>query len=264
MERHGRKLEQDNSIENKLQEMLGFTDEMLLKEFEAASKDRAPLPISAPPSNEFELIWSRIQEESSNSQKEEHNKVIKFRFRWKRAAAIGLTACILVGGGCFVAVGKKSYFYRERPGSIIGEAVVYDNDSNMVTANEEADAYSLIGQKLGIRPLKLSYKPYDMSFADLEVNDGYARMRFKYEDQNMYFIQSKYDKTVSYKYDSNKKYDDSVENKWINKKFNIDEEELKDGSVRYSTTIVIDGAYYSFLGIMDKAEFKQIVSRMTF
>lgn len=264
MERHGRKLEQDNSIENKLQEMLGFTEEMLLKEFEAASKDRAPLPISAPPSNEFELIWSRIQEESSNSQKEEHNKVIKFRFRWKRAAAIGLTACILVGGGCFVAVGKKSYFYRERPGSIIGEAVVYDNDSNMSMIDKEEEAYTLINKNLGIKPLKLSYKPYEMSFRDLEINDGFASMRFEYGEQYIYFVQSKYEKTVSYKFDSDKKDGISIKNKWINQELIVNQETLSDGSICSFMSVIIDGVYYRLWGIMEKDEFLKVVSRMTF
>ena len=99
MERYRRKLEQDNSIDNKLQEMFGFTDEMLLKEFEDASKNRAPLPIPAPPSNEFELIWSRIQEESSKEKETEHEKIIRPRFRWKRVAAIGLIACMVAGSG---------------------------------------------------------------------------------------------------------------------------------------------------------------------
>lgn len=262
MERYRRKLEQDNSIDNKLQEMFGFTDEMLLKEFEDASKNRAPLPIPAPPSNEFELIWSRIQEESSKEKETEHEKIIRPRFRWKRVAAIGLIACILAGGGYFVAVGKKSYFYRERPGSAVG--AVYNNDSNMSMVDREEEAYALINENLGIKPLKISYRPYEMSFSNLEINDGYARMRFEYGKQYMYFVQSKYEKTVSYKFDSDKEYSDSVENKWINQKFIIDKEELKDGSIHYSTTIVIDGVYYSFLGVMEETEFKQIISRMTF
>lgn len=262
MERYRRKLEQDNSIDNKLQEMFGFTDEMLLKEFEDASKNRAPLPIPAPPSNEFELIWSRIQEESFKEKETEHEKIIRPRFRWKRVAAIGLIACILAGGGCFVAVGKKSYFYRERPGSAVG--AVYNNDSNMSMVDREEEAYALINENLGIKPLKLSYRPYEMSFGNLEINDGFARMRFEYGEQHIYFVQSKYEKTVSYKFDSDKKEGISIKNKWINQELIVDQETLSDGSICSFMSVIIDGAYYRLWGIMEKDEFLKVVSRMTF
>lgn len=39
-----------------------FTDEELLKEFEAVKRMTVPLPIPDPKPDEFETIWKRIQE----------------------------------------------------------------------------------------------------------------------------------------------------------------------------------------------------------
>ena len=39
-----------------------FTDEELLKEFEAVKRMTVPLPIPDPKLDEFETIWKRIQE----------------------------------------------------------------------------------------------------------------------------------------------------------------------------------------------------------
>lgn len=246
-----------------------YTDEELLEEFEAVQRMDV-LPIPAPPPDEFEKIWARIQEEraesrdSSESREPEHHKIIRPRFRWKRLAVIGLVACFVAGSGCMVAMGTKSYFYRGRERSEIDNGIVFNNDSNKIAVNGEEEAYIVIGDQLNIRPLKLGYIPSDMTFLELDIDNGIAYMRFFYNDENIFFIQSKYTKEVSYDFDSDSQNKQTVYNKWLRKNLDVYEETLSDGRLRYGTSIVIDGIYYSLSGVIEKDEFLQITERLIY
>ena len=136
--------DKDKTIDFLLREMCDCSREDLLDEFEAASNTDIPLPIPEPAADEFEKIWSRIQEERAESadtteqaESEEpgEDKVIRVRFGWKRLVAIGLIACLIAGSGSIVAVGRKSYFFRERKDEIGSNGVVFNNDMNKVAVN---------------------------------------------------------------------------------------------------------------------------------
>lgn len=246
----------------------GFSDEELLKEFEAVKRMTVPLPIPAAPADEFEKIWARIQEErsesrdSSESDEPEHPKVIRPRFGWKRLAAIGLIACLVAGSGCMVAMGTKSYFYRGRVRDETG--IVYNNDTNKVAVNGEEEAYSIIYEKTGMNPLKLGYIPTDMIFLEVEVGDGYADMKFSYHNQTIYFVQTKFERKVSFNYDSDAYTKFDVHNKWLGLDMKVYSEIISDSEIRYETTFIYKGNYYRLVGVMDLDEFKNIVERITF
>ena len=129
--------DKDKSIDFLLREMCDCSREDLLDEFEAASNTDIPLPIPEPAADEFEKIWSRIQEERAESadttelaesEEPEEDKVVRVRFGWKRLAAIGLIACLIAGSGSIVSMGRKSYFFRERKDEIASDGVVFNND----------------------------------------------------------------------------------------------------------------------------------------
>ena len=102
--------------QNKKREKL--TDSDILKQFEQAEKDTRFLPINPPPKDEFDQIWSRIQAEQalfseiSNTTNTKSSRKTRRR-PVRKALVVGLAAAIMVIGGCFVAMGTKSYFYRE-------------------------------------------------------------------------------------------------------------------------------------------------------
>ena len=252
----------DCSVDRKLQEIFGLTDEQLLTVFEAAEKDTSDLPIPAPPENEFETIWFRIQEDTAEPQ-EKKAKIIKVRFNWKRLAAVGLIACLMAGGCCFVALGRKSYFYRERvlEGGMDREVLV--NDDYKGDVNGEEEAYEVIEKELGITPLRLGYMPSDMIFYDFELWDGYAKIKFLYKNEIIYFIQSKYEKPASYKIDADSTYNNIVFSKWLNKEVKIEKEDHGDSSVRYAASFVFEGSYYSMIGNIEESEFSKIIERLT-
>ena len=253
----------EHSVDRQLRGMFGFTDEMLLAEFEAAEKDTTELPIPAPPEDEFETIWSRIQAEADRTSEKEP-KIIRIRFNWKRIAAIGLIACMMAGAGCFVALGRKSYFYR---GKILGGDAndkVLVNDGYIGEINGEEEAYKIIEEELGIEPLKLRYVPSGMRFLDFDIHGGYAKLRFQYEDQIVNFVQSKYENEASLKSETDKKNGFVATNKWLNSKLTVTQESLTDGSTSYSTSLILGGAYYSIWGVMDKSEYLEMITRLSF
>lgn len=266
---------QDKFIDNLLQEIAGCSDKELLDEFESACNLDLPLPGEKILSDEFERIWARIQEERTEENtddksheetgptKSRHAKIIKGRFGWKRLAAIGLVACLMAGSGCMVAMGTKSYFYRES--NLAGNGVVLNNDMNNMTINGEEEVYQLIQQKLNIKPLKMGYIPESMKFISAEIGEGYAHMEFSYENNTIYFIQSKYNKAVSYNYKSNSDIKDcQVYNKWLRKDLKINKEVLQNGRIAFETSLIVDGASYSLLGNMEKEVFQKIVAELSF
>ena len=82
---------------------------------------------------------------------------------------------MLTVGGCFVAMGTKSYFYRD--GRRVSNGVVYNNDSNALTVRDEEEAYAKIAQELGMQTLKLGYMPEEMYFQS--VVDVYKRQAYR-------------------------------------------------------------------------------------
>lgn len=260
--------EQDNSRDCPIWGTDDISDEELLKEFEAVKNMAVPLPIPSPSPDEFEKIWARIQEERAESKnvpesdQPEHPKVIKPRFGWKRLAAIGLIACLVAGSGCMVAMGTKSYFYREKK---LGDGQgIFVNDSFKAEVNGEDEAYKVIEQELGIRPLRLGYIPNGLEFSNMELDDGYADLKFSYGEYNIFFIQAKYKTKTSYNYDSDTEGDFTIHNKWLGKDFYIKEETLTNGLKVFETAIIYDGSYYRIWGTIEENEFKKIIERLTF
>ena len=267
--------EQDNSMDCPIWGTDDISDEELLKEFEAVKNMAVPLPIPSPSPDEFEKIWARIQEEraesadtteQAGSEEPGEDKVIRVRFGWKRLAAIGLIACLIAGSGSIVAVGRKSYFFRERKDELSDNGKVLNNDMNKVAANGEEEAYALIERDLNIKSLRLGYIPTNMEFSEVLTGDGIIYIKFLYGDSTVYFAQSKYDKGVSYNFKSDAKAKNTYEvyNKWLRQTLVIKEETFEDGNIALETSVIVDGAYYSLLGAMDISEFQKMVKDLSF
>lgn len=267
--------DKDKTIDFLLREMCDCSREDLLDEFEAASNTDIPLPIPEPAADEFEKIWSRIQEEraesadtteQAGSEEPGEDKVIRVRFGWKRLAAIGLIACLIAGSGSIVAVGRKYYFFRERKDEIGSNGVVFNNDMNKVAVNGEEEAYALIMDKLEIKPLRLGFVPSEMSFEEMQMEDGVAYMSFRYKDDFLYFIQSKYNTEVSHNYKSDLKSEEEnvTYNKWLKEDLTIRKEFHKDNKVTIETSIIIEGAFYRLVGTVEYELFQQMAEELTF
>lgn len=267
--------DKDKTIDFLLREMCDCSREDLLDEFEAASNTDIPLPIPEPAADEFEKIWSRIQEEraesadtteQAGSEEPGEDKVIRVRFGWKRLAAIGVIACLIAGSGSIVAVGRKSYFYRERKNGAINNGIILNNDSNKVAANGEEDAYALIETELDIKPLKLGYIPNDMKFSEVHLGEGIVYIEFTYKNDFIYFIQSKDKKqaSISYKSDLETEEESEVFNKWLGKDLSIKKDTHADGKITYETSIIIDGVCYRLVGAAEGDIFTKMAAGLLF
>lgn len=242
-------------MQRKLEKICGLSDEQILREFEKAQKNTRPLPIKPPPADEFERICRRVEAE--------RRKILTApqRVKWKRVAAVGLLAAALTGSGCFVALGKKSYFYRER---IVRGHIVLNSDSDMLKSSNEELAYDQIESDLDINPIKLGYKPTELIYNSLFIENGIAYLKFNYHNEYIYLIESKYDKTASYNYRSDFEVVGKVQNNIIGHKMEIFKEVLSNGEIRYATSIIIDGVYYSLSGTMEQDIFEKMVKTLMF
>lgn len=269
---------QGKCIEDLFPDIPGCSEEDLLDEYEAACNLDIPLLNAEASSEEFEKIWSRIQaeradsadtadsQEPTESDESGHGKIIRVRFSWKRLAAVGVIACLLAGSGCMVAMGTKSYFYRERTDELLGDNVVFNNDMNKVAVNGEEEAYTLIEEELNIKPLRLGYIPTNMEFSHVGKGEGFVYIKFVYEGNQIYLIQSKYGKKVSYnlKSDSMIKDEKDVYNKWLRKDLTIKKETQPNGRITFETSVITDGASYSLIGVLEENIFQKMVEELSF
>ena len=166
----------------------------ILRSFEQVEKDTSSLPLNPPPADEFDRIWTRIQAERELIP-DPVPAVKPRRRRINKIFAVGVAAAVLTVGGCFVAMGTKSYFYRD--GRRVSNGVVYNNDSKVITVRDEEEAYEKISEELGVKTLKLGYMPEEMYFEDVMLEKGYGKIQYQYKNERVFFIQAKSDSRTS-------------------------------------------------------------------
>ena len=160
----------------------------ILRSFEQAEKDTSSLPLNPPPADEFDRIWTRIQAERELIP--DPGPTVKPRRRCiNKIFAVGVAAAVLTVGGCFVAMGTKSYFYRD--GRRVSNGVVYNNDSKVITVRDEEEAYEKIAENLGVKTLKLGYIPEKMYLQDVMLGNGYGKLQYEYAGNKIFFVQAK-------------------------------------------------------------------------
>lgn len=276
MDREDKDSIQNDYIDKLLQKIYGYTDEQILKDFEEAEKDDDSYPDFQVYPDEFDRIWEDIQAEraartENKPEKEEEEEtaatVVELprkarKIRWKRVAIAGVAACLVTLSVCFVAVGKKSYFYRGYERSGIKGDIVFNNDDNLREINSEEIAYETIQTELNIKPLKLGYIPYEMKYLDLKIGNGNATLEFEYNDQIVYLLYMKQTKGSSVNYKSDGKEYKKVNNKWIGKEFLVRKEDTSEETTKYEAQLTDNGVTYIVIGAIDETEFTKILERL--
>lgn len=231
----------------------------ILRSFEQAEKDTRSLPLNPPPADEFDRIWNRIQAErelipepvpASKPHKRRVNKIF----------AVGIAAAVLTVGGCFVAMGTKSYFYRD--GRNVQQGFVYNNDSNALVFRSDEEAYEKVEQELGVQILKLGYMPEDMYFKNLVIEDGYGKLQYEYKHTQVSFILAKADSTTSMVHSSDTKIMSQVYNPGLHLNFEIYGESVNEDGTRYETYFTYKGIYYHLFGELPKKEFEEMLQKI--
>ena len=233
----------------------------ILRSFEKAEKDTSSLPLNPPPADEFDRIWTRIQAERELIP--DSVPTVKPRRRCiKKIFAVGVAAAVLTVGGCFVAMGTKSYFYRD--GRRVSNGVVYNNDSNALTVRDEEEAYERVSKELGVKTLELGYMPDGMYFQDVMVGKGYGKLQYEYEGNRIFFIQGKADVKTSMVHSSDAKETYEVWNSGLHINIEVCQEpDMKKIQMR-EAQFTYNGVYYHLLGKMNQEKFDEMVRKIQF
>lgn len=231
----------------------------ILRSFEQAEKDTSSLPLNPPPADEFDRIWTRIQAERELIP--DPVPTVKPRRRCiNKIFAVGVAAAVLTVGGCFVAMGTKSYFYRD--GRMVKQGIVYNNDSNALTVRSEEEAYEKVAQELGAQTLKFGYIPENMYFENLVIEDGYGKLQYKYKNSQVSFIQVKADSNTSMVHSSDAKIMYQVWNPGLHLNFDIYSESINGNEMRYESYFTYKGIYYHLFGELPKKEFEEMLKKI--
>ena len=231
----------------------------ILRSFEQAEKDTSSLPLNPPPADEFDRIWTRIQAERELIP-DPVPAVKPRRRRINKMFAVGVAAAVLTVGGCFVAMGTKSYFYRD--GRMVKQGIVYNNDSNALTVRSEEEAYEKVAQELGAQTLKFGYIPENMYFENLVIEDGYGKLQYKYKNSQVSFIQVKADSNTSMVHSSDAKIMYQVWNPGLHLNFDIYSESINGNEMRYESYFTYKGIYYHLFGELPKKEFEEMLKKI--
>lgn len=231
----------------------------ILRSFEQAEKDTSSLPLNPPPADEFDRIWTRIQAERELIP--DPSPTVKPRRRCiNKIFAVGVAAAVLTVGGCFVAMGTKSYFYRD--GRMVKQGIVYNNDSKVITVRDEEEAYEKISEELGMKTLRLGYIPEEMYFEDVMLEKGYGKIQYQYKNERVFFIQAKSDSRTSMVHSSDAKEKYEVWNSGLYIKIDVCNEGIDENRHGYMAQFVYNGVYYCLSGVIEQHEFDEILKKI--
>ena len=231
----------------------------ILRSFEQAEKDTSSLPLNPPPADEFDRIWTRIQAERELIP--DPVPTVKPRRRCiNKIFAVGVAAAVLTVGGCFVAMGTKSYFYRD--GRMVKQGIVYNNDSKVITVRDEEEAYEKISEELGMKTLRLGYIPEEMYFEDVMLEKGYGKIQYQYKNERVFFIQAKSDSRTSMVHSSDAKEKYEVWNSGLHIKIDVCNEGIDEKRHGYMAQVVYNGVYYCLSGVIEQHEFDEILKKI--
>ena len=231
----------------------------ILRSFEQAEKDTSSLPLNPPPADEFDRIWTRIQAERELIP-DPVPAVKPRRRRINKIFAVGVAAAVLTVGGCFVAMGTKSYFYRD--GRRVSNGVVYNNDSKVITVRDEEEAYEKISEELGVKTLKLGYMPEEMYFEDVMLEKGYGKIQYQYKNERVFFIQAKSDSRTSMVHSSDAKEKYEIWNSGLHIKIDVCNESIGENRHGYMAQFVYNGVYYCLSGVIEQHEFDEMLKKI--
>lgn len=233
----------------------------ILRSFEQAEKDTSSLPLNPPPADEFDRIWTRIQAERELIP-DPVPAVKPRRRRINKMFAVGVAAAVLTVGGCFVAMGTKSYFYRD--GRSVNQGVVYNNDSGALTVRSEEEAYEKIAEELGVKTLKLGYMPEGMRFENVIIDNGYGRLQYNYKNSKVLFVQTKSDDKTSMVHSSDAREMNEIWNQGLHMNISIYGEIIAKNRKRYEASFSCNGVYYYLFSEMQQDQFEEMLKKVHF
>jgi hypothetical protein len=189
---------------------------------------------------------------------------LKIRIRIPKPAIIMLAVVIFATGTSVGVSAKRSYDFRVKENKTGKSDLVWNNDQYIITDGNLVAAYHEIESRLGIRPIKLQYVPFDFKFKDFMIANDIATINYQYEENNFIFIQSKQSIAASNNIVSDRYTNIEVYNSWIKKNIMVQKNKLGEQKVEYCASFVQDGAYYYLAGIVDEDKFIEIIQNLNY
>lgn len=251
----------DNSIDEKLKEAYGYSDEQLLAEFEAAERQLQESPELLdelkPPDGEFEKIVARIDEIRGEEKAVAHKKIFRISKALRPIVAVALVGVLVMASAVGVAA-KKSYYFKKRENGASNK-VIWNNDDNLIKKGKAETAYETIKEELNMNVIELGYLPYEMNFVDLNISVKRAVINFSCDDKYIHMVEGQYETENSSGLYTDTLTSDKVYNTWLDMEIPIRENLLEDGSKEFTAEFGIGEAYYSLTGKIDEEIFIKIV-----
>lgn len=276
-----------NLIENPeraAQELYGYDDETLLRELKEAEMELEQMKAEDPELEAklareteagFEALMQKIHAENikpvtereyAEKKKEEERKVTVLRPVLKVMFIAAAIMVVLSGMGIVVSARKEFDYQYVSGGKMKNETLWRSGDYSRLDG-QLMKAYQRISEELGIKVLTLGYQPDQMSFTEVIIDKGRARIKFLFKDNVIYLKETRdpADQITDYLASDRKEIKtETVYNPWLSYEFVIEENRLDNQNIEYSTKFERDGAYYYFAGMMDREEFIKIVKSFEF
>lgn len=195
---------------------------------------------------------------------------VLFRRKKRKYFVISLAAVLVIVMGVGVtSVGSKShwkvFWERVTGGKTMNVINTEDMDSHETEDVDEVDAYNEITEKLNINPIRIRYRPNDMSLVRYEIQEEMLKADLLYEYKDEIIRYSLYmndeDSSFGQNEEDNKIDEYTISIKEIEIK--AEEFEVVDGSEnRQIANFEYQGMHYQLKGIMKKSEFKKILENL--
>ncbi len=225
-----------------------------------------PEPPSPPP-GEFQKIMAELDKRGSRTVVRRQLRTLHYGHRLvnflQKPLMIIMVLLVIITVSSIGMSARKAYDYRMRVRKAGEIGIIWNNNPYVpVKVEKISDAYEVIKENLDIKPLMIDEMPLEMGFYGMDIEGGSATIKFSYNGQDVYFIQAKNLISSSINIISGKAVFKSVYNGIIDKDFNIEKNDLPDGTAEYSTGIVMNGAYYYLSAIMPEQDFEAIVKKL--
>lgn len=264
-------------IDTIAKELYGYDNMTLQKEMDEAeaaweqqkaADPEAELQSLETAQRNFKAITAKIKEQDlkpvsrnayAKQQKERRRKIIN-RKLFLKIAAVAAVLYLLLAGMAIEGVAFKKFCYRQEKVGTVKNKVVWNDEQYQVEAGCLEEAYQIIKEEIGIRVVKLGYRPEGLMFKGVFVDKGNARIMLGNGENVIYLRQTKYPvNNVSAGVVADQEHSIRVFNLALDCELLIQKNDLGNGQVEYWTDINFDEAYYYIVGIIDENEFIKMI-----
>lgn len=262
MKKQERAPSEENLIGKKIAEAFGYGDEQLMAEYDRAAAEIADPNHQEPeiPEDTFDKIMARLQIEEEEAVKK--RKIIRIERVVKTALLVSVLGAAILSSGV-AASGKRSFEFKQKAVDEQGRNVIISNDDTLAEGYVE-EAYQKIKDTLGIEVLQLDYVPRGMRFHELEINQGVAKMKFQYNGNAVYLVQSLYGVESVANTISDRGAQEKVHNTVLGKDLYVHKNTTAEEKDEFSSVFVHEKAYYSLEGIIEEDEFKTMLRKIVY